>query len=172
MGTTAQHVELGTPSRKTSRTTQPWMLLVAALSLMYHAAPTSAFLSPSTLTSSISASIVTPNVRYRNYSPTSRILHPGKDTAIFAATAPVQPLMECYALFTSAAFPSSSFDIAAAGVFNTDNIKVAFSVATFFPQLPWLFLILLPNANVTKKLMGGYGEKFSFIFCLPHYSRL
>ena len=46
----------------------------------------------------------------------------------------------------------------AAGLLSSDSIKVAFSVATFFPQLPWLFLILLPNSGVTKKLLGGYGE--------------
>ncbi len=163
METAPQHAAHGTPSRKIgTRTTQPW-LLVAALSLLYHAAPTtSAFLSPSTLTSSStsSASLVNPNGRYRHYSPTSRIIHPGEeDTAMAATATTVQPLTECCALFNSAAFASSSLDIAA-GVFNTNNIKIAFSVATFFPQLPWLLLILLPNANVTKKLVGGYGEQY------------
>ena len=46
----------------------------------------------------------------------------------------------------------------ASDILSTDNIKIAFSVATFFPQLPWLFLILLPNTGVTKKLLGGYGK--------------
>lgn len=39
------------------------------------------------------------------------------------------------------------------------SIKTAFSVATFFPQLPWLFLIFLPRADATKKLLGGYGKR-------------
>lgn len=52
----------------------------------------------------------------------------------------------------------SSTSISTSGILSTDNIKVAFSVATFFPQLPWLFLILLPNAGVTNRLLGGYGE--------------
>ena len=45
----------------------------------------------------------------------------------------------------------------ASDILSTDNIKIAFSVATFFPQVPWLFLILFPNTGVTKKLLGGYG---------------
>ena len=65
-----------------------------------------------------------------------------------------QPLID--STLASAA-SSSSLDLSA-GILSTENIKVAFSVATFFPQLPWLFLILLPNAGVTKKLLGGYGQ--------------
>ncbi|KAL7531845.1 hypothetical protein ACHAXR_007659 [Thalassiosira sp. AJA248-18] len=61
---------------------------------------------------------------------------------------------------------SSSLDMAS-GILTSDNIKVAFSVATFFPQLPWLFLILLPNAGITKKLLGGY--EIVTICCLVHF---
>jgi hypothetical protein len=50
---------------------------------------------------------------------------------------------------------SSSLDLSA-GILTTDNIKQAFNVATFFPQIFWLFLIILPNSGITKKLMGGY----------------
>ena len=35
----------------------------------------------------------------------------------------------------------SSFEVAS--LLSTDNIKVAFSVATFLPQIFWLFLILI-----------------------------
>ena len=58
--------------------------------------------------------------------------------------------------YFSSVLSSSSLDISD-GLLSTENIKVAFSIATFFPQFPWLFLILLPNAGVTKKLLGGYG---------------
>jgi hypothetical protein len=34
-------------------------------------------------------------------------------------------------------------------------IQQAFSVATFFPQPFWLFLVFLPKSDFTKKLMGG-----------------
>ncbi|EED87784.1 hypothetical protein THAPSDRAFT_264782, partial [Thalassiosira pseudonana CCMP1335] len=33
------------------------------------------------------------------------------------------------------------------------NIKVAFSAATFVPQIFWLFLIVLPKSEVTKKIL-------------------
>ena len=36
-----------------------------------------------------------------------------------------------------------------------EPIHSAFSVATFFPQPFWLLIILLPNAKVTKKIMGS-----------------
>lgn len=65
-----------------------------------------------------------------------------------------QPLID--GNYFSSVLSSSSLDISD-GLLSTENIKVAFSIATFFPQLPWLFLILLPNAGVTKKLLGGYG---------------
>lgn len=61
---------------------------------------------------------------------------------------------------------SSSLDVAS-GILTNENVKVAFSVATFFPQLPWLFLILLPNAGVTKKLLGGY--EIVTLCCLVHF---
>ena len=54
----------------------------------------------------------------------------------------------------------------ASDILSTDNIKIAFSVATFFPQLPWLFLILLPNTGVTKKLLGGYGKWWVILSCM------
>ena len=140
-------------------------ILFASASLVYHAAPTLAFLPPSTFPSTTKSSVaeLTPRIQSGYYysQPTSRIIYSGDSTAI-AST--IQPLMECSnAVFNSAAYASSSFNIAS-GVFTTNNIKVAFNVATFFPQIPWLFLILLPNANITKKLMGGYGERGHMIF--------
>lgn len=38
---------------------------------------------------------------------------------------------------------------------SNDGIKTAFSVATFLPQPFWLLLILLPNSDITKKIMGN-----------------
>ena len=52
-------------------------------------------------------------------------------------------------------------------LFTTNNIKIAFSIATFFPQLPWLLLILLPTTNITKRLLGGY--EIITICCLIHF---
>lgn len=39
-----------------------------------------------------------------------------------------------------------------------DNIKIAFNLATFGPQILWLLMILLPRAQFTQKIMGGYGS--------------
>jgi Domain of unknown function (DUF4281) len=39
--------------------------------------------------------------------------------------------------------------------------------ATFFPQPFWLFLVLLPNTSVTKKLMGGM--EIVTLSCLIHF---
>ena len=61
---------------------------------------------------------------------------------------------------------SSSLDLTA-GILTTENIKQAFSVATFFPQLFWLFLILIPKSDITKKLMGGY--EIITLCCLVHF---
>ncbi|KAL3796144.1 hypothetical protein HJC23_000647 [Cyclotella cryptica] len=72
-------------------------------------------------------------------------------------------------------FSTSTLDVAS-GLLSTESINVAFSVATFFPQIFWLFLILIPNANVTKRLMGGYGKlkttSLSFIFAVDIISLL
>jgi hypothetical protein len=57
-----------------------------------------------------------------------------------------------------AASSSSSSSSVGVDILGENGIKIAFEVATFFPQLPWLFLILLPNAGITRKLLGGYGE--------------
>ena len=63
-------------------------------------------------------------------------------------------------VLSSSSSSSSTLDVVSSpgGFFDAHTIKVAFIVATFLPQLPWLFLILLPNAGVTRKLLGGYGE--------------
>ena len=67
---------------------------------------------------------------------------------------------------TTTLVASSSFHVAS-GLLSTENIKTAFSIATFGPQLPWLFLILLPNNVITKKLLGGY--EIVTICCLVHF---
>jgi Domain of unknown function (DUF4281) len=36
-----------------------------------------------------------------------------------------------------------------------EPVHTAFAVATFLPQPFWLLLILLPNAKITKQVMGG-----------------
>lgn len=46
-------------------------------------------------------------------------------------------------------------------------IQQAFSVATFFPQPFWLFLVVFPNTAVTKKLMGGM--EIVTLTCLIHF---
>lgn len=67
---------------------------------------------------------------------------------------------------TTTLVASSSLHVAS-GLLSTENIKTAFSIATFGPQLPWLFLILLPNNVITKKLLGGY--EIVTICCLVHF---
>ena len=134
-----------------------WRPLAALSTWVCHAAPTSAFLNPITSIATTTSApppmmMMAPRSRRsRQYSSSTTRRHP--DGTALAST--LQPLIEYNTFHTEF---SSSLDIASSGIFNADNISVAFSVATFFPQLPWLFLILLPNANVTKKLMGGYGE--------------
>lgn len=83
------------------------------------------------------------------------------DVATLAATAALAPSLDGALISAS----SSSLDVAA--LFTAENIKVAFNVATFGPQLPWLFLILLPNTGITKKLFGGY--EIITLFCLVHF---
>lgn len=39
-----------------------------------------------------------------------------------------------------------------------EPIHTAFSVATFLPQPFWLLMILLPNSDITKRIMGGLGR--------------
>jgi len=53
--------------------------------------------------------------------------------------------------------------------FTTENIKAAFSVATFLPQPFWVLLILFPNASITKTVMGKYGIQTITLFCLVHF---
>jgi len=67
---------------------------------------------------------------------------------------------------TTTLVASSSLHVAS-GLLSTENIKTAFNIATFGPQLPWLFLILLPNNVITKKLLGGY--EIVTICCLVHF---
>ena len=41
----------------------------------------------------------------------------------------------------------SSIEVASTSILSTENIKVAFSVATFLPQIFWLFLILIVSCR-------------------------
>lgn len=52
-------------------------------------------------------------------------------------------------------------------VLSNENIKQAFSLATFGPQYLWILLVLFPNTNITKKVMGGYGG--IIVFSLIHF---
>jgi hypothetical protein len=51
--------------------------------------------------------------------------------------------------------------------FPLDAIPDAFNIATFGPQLPWLLMIALPNAGITKKVMGGWAT--ILLFSLVHF---
>lgn len=55
--------------------------------------------------------------------------------------------------------------IEVASVLTTDNIKVAFSVATFLPQIFWLFLILIVSELFVESLfnlMNGTSSESHF----------
>jgi hypothetical protein len=41
---------------------------------------------------------------------------------------------------------------------SSEPIHTAFAYATFGPQPFWLLLIFLPNAKITKQIMGGMGK--------------
>lgn len=56
--------------------------------------------------------------------------------------------------------------LAFGGVLSNENIKKAFSLATFGPQLLWLLMIVVPKAEITKKIMGEYTA--ILFFCLIH----
>jgi len=47
-------------------------------------------------------------------------------------------------------------------ILSNENIKQAFSIATFGPQYLWILMVLFPNTQVTKKVMGGYGGIIAF----------
>lgn len=55
----------------------------------------------------------------------------------------------------------SSLEVASTSILSTDNIKVAFSVATFLPQIFWLFLILIVSCTLWMLVMHH--------FCCPLY---
>lgn len=57
---------------------------------------------------------------------------------------------------------ASSITIASVKFLSNENIKVAFNVATFGPQILWLLMILIPNAKITKSIMGGYRPIVTF----------
>mmetsp|Transcript_34906 Transcript_34906/g.74462 ORF Transcript_34906/g.74462 Transcript_34906/m.74462 type:complete len:260 (+) Transcript_34906:62-841(+) len=136
------------------------------LSLIFWGAPSSAFAPVAT-----SPHGAAPLPRVKNHRSPSTRLHP------FAPIDEVATLASStLALATTAADPAllegalnsvSSSTLGVSAILTAENIKVAFSVATFFPQLPWLFLILLPNAGVTKKLLGGY--EIVTLCCLIHF---
>lgn len=93
--------------------------------------------------------------------PASRVVHTQQSSLSFA------PYSDSITT-TLVASSSSSLHVASvSGLLSTENIKTAFSIATFGPQLPWLFLILLPNNVITKKLLGGY--EIVTICCLVHF---
>lgn len=52
-------------------------------------------------------------------------------------------------------------------VLSSQNIKAAFSVATFLPQPFWALLVLIPNSKITKKIMGGM--EVVTLLCLVHF---
>lgn len=55
---------------------------------------------------------------------------------------------------TTSAIDTSSMLTSLSPILSNENISKAFNVATFGPQILWLFMILLPNTTITKKLMG------------------
>jgi hypothetical protein len=57
---------------------------------------------------------------------------------------------------------STSSFMSTLDVLSNDNIKKAFSLATFGPQYLWILMVLFPNTKVTKKIMGGYGGIIAF----------
>lgn len=144
------------------------LLLTVVTPLICGALRSSAF---APRTTSISYGVVSSQTAgYRtssSRSPSTRLnVIASLDDVAMLASSSSQPMIE-HAL--SSALSTSSLDVASSspGILSAENIKVAFSVATSFPQLPWLFLILLPNTGVTKKLMGGY--EVVTLCCLVHF---
>jgi len=47
-------------------------------------------------------------------------------------------------------------------IITNEEIKKAFGLATFGPQYLWIPIILFPNSEITKKIMGGYSWIIAF----------
>ena len=62
----------------------------------------------------------------------------------------------------SSVVESSTSLLSTLSILSNDNIKQAFSAATFGPQYLWILMVLFPNTRVTKKIMGGYGGIIAF----------
>lgn len=80
----------------------------------------------------------------------------------------LDPYIISTALSTSSALTADA-STSSLSIFTPENIKTAFSVATFLPQPFWVLLILFPNASFTKKIMGEYGMQVITIFALVHF---
>ena len=70
-------------------------------------------------------------------------------------------------LDASSSLSSLSSSVTLSALFTEENISSAFNVATFLPQPFWLFLILLPKSDITKKLFGGI--ELLTVFSLVHF---
>ena len=100
----------------------------------------------------------------------SFVPHPTASISLTQVRPPThQALLDPYLLETASASASSYSSLLSADAIGSsaDSIKTAFSVATFLPQPFWLFLILLPNAGITKKLFGNLN--LITVFCLVHF---
>lgn len=96
----------------------------------------------------------------------------------------LQAIPDAVTVSEISAFLSSSITTASTSVsagngllVSPEPIHTAFSVATFLPQPFWLLMIVLPNANITRKIMGGLGtydrrvrlqsQSLMILSCLP-----
>ena len=71
-------------------------------------------------------------------------------------------LLDSYTSSSSRDFVELSVSLASSNILSNENIKIAFNMATFGPQILWLLMILIPNAKITRSIMGGYGAIVTF----------
>lgn len=106
--------------------------------------------------------IAKPSIRTdRNHVDVISLASPYLKTHQFSA-------LSAMAIDPSTAIESTTTFVSAGmgNVLSNENIKQAFSLATFGPQFLWILLVLFPNTNITKKVMGGYGG--ILVFSLLH----
>ena len=75
-----------------------------------------------------------------------------RSTLVNRGTAALKQSTELFALLDPSIILSTD-------ILMEESIHAAFSIATFFPQPFWVLLTLLPNASLTKKIMGGMGTQ-------------
>lgn len=120
----------------------------------------------------IATLFVTLNIFVQGFLPVTLNVHNNADLSTRTKRNLVNVISESSLLFDTCT-PSTAIESTATfvssrlgNVLSNENIKQAFSLATFGPQYLWILLVIFPNTSITKKVMGGYGG--ILLFSLLH----